>query len=243
MSKSGRSVKAEHGRELGAAAAVPTDMGYAAVSMRGLVACPFCREMYEPGEADRCPLCGVDLLNVEKLPKRKDAEHDEARAPLSPDEETLPWTFLGRGRGALLATSLAGLVGFVLPWVHQVLPERATLTGPELAHRLGWMWAPAVAWLVMIPLVASRRSIYRMRGARVAVAFLAAMSLITVVVRVATVPHGTAIMPVSVTWGLGVYVTAAASVAGLALAYVFGGRIDDLATQHQHHRRGDETLH
>lgn len=216
-------------------------MGYAALSMRGLVACPFCREMYEPGEAERCPVCGVDLLKVEKLPKRAEGHEEEARAPLSPDEETLPWAYVGRGRGALLVTAAVGLVAFVLPWVHQILPEPTTLTGPELARRLGWMWAPAIAWLVMIPLVASRRSIYRMRGARLAVAFLAAMSLLTVVVRVLTVPHGSAIVPVRVTWGSGIYLTAIASIAALALAATFGGRIDDLPTRQK--RSGDETLH
>lgn len=216
-------------------------MGYAALRMPGLVACPFCREMFKPGEAKRCPVCGVALLKVEALPKTTEARDEDAPPPLSPDEETLPWTYLGRGRGPLLAACAVGLVGFVLPWVHQSLPEPRTLTGPELAHRLGWMWAPAIAWLVMIPLVASRRSIYRMRGARVAVAFLAAMSLLTVVVRVLTVPHGTAIMPVSLTWGIGVYVTGVASAVALGLAAVFGGRIDDLPTKQR--RAGDETLH
>ena len=42
-------------------------MGYALTSMRGLIACPFCREMFEPGEATACPVCGMKLERVEKL--------------------------------------------------------------------------------------------------------------------------------------------------------------------------------
>lgn len=210
------------------------------MQMRGLVACPFCREMFRPGEAKSCPVCGVDLLKVEKLPKPK-VHDDEAAPPPPADEETLPWTYVARGRGALVVTALMGLVGFIMPWIHQSLPEPMTLTGPELAHRLGWMWAPAIAWMVMIPLVLSRRSIYRMRGARVAVAFLAAMALLTVAVRVLTVPHSTAIIPVRVTFGAGIYVTAITSAIALALASIFGGRIDDLPTKRR--REGDETLH
>lgn len=215
-------------------------MSYAPFAMRGLVACPFCREMFEPGEAKACPVCGVDLLRVEKLPKKM-VDDDEPVLPPPPDEETLPLFYAGRGRGALLAVSVLGLLGFMLPWVNQSLPEPAVLNGLDLARHLGWMWAPAISWLVMIALVASRRSIYRMRGARVAVAFLAAMSLLTVVVRMLHVPPSTLVTPVKISWGVGLYVTAAASVLALGLAAVFGGRLDDLPTKQK--RAGDETLH
>jgi hypothetical protein len=216
-------------------------MDYALPWMRGLIACPFCREMFEPGEEKECPVCGVALQRVEKLPKTSvDAEAE--LEPLPPDEEKLPFTYAGRGRGLLVLTALAGLGAFMLPWIHQIQPEPATLTGPELASKLGWMWAPLVSWLVMIPLVLSRRSIYRMRGARVAVAFLAAMSLATVIVRVVVVPHSSRFTPVEIGWGSSIYLSAALSVVALGLAATFGGRIDVLATKKQH-RRGDETLH
>ena len=65
--------------------------------------------------------------------------------------------------------------------------------------------------------------------------------MLTVVVRVLTVPHSTVIIPVRISWGAGVYVTAIASAVALALASVFGGRIDDLPTKRR--REGDETLH
>ena len=43
-------------------------MGYAAAV--GLVACPFCREMFEHTEAKQCPVCGMGLRNLADLPRR-----------------------------------------------------------------------------------------------------------------------------------------------------------------------------
>jgi hypothetical protein len=89
--------------------------------------------------------------------------------------------------------------------------------------------------------VLSRRCIYKMRGARVAVGFLAAMSLMTVLVRVLIVPASTRFNPVAITWGSGLYLSAAVSLVALGLAFTFGGRIDVLTTQQK--RAGTETLH
>lgn len=216
-------------------------MGYALSSMRGLVACPFCREMFEPGEATACPVCGMKLERVEKLPKQKHME--EQLEPLPPDEETLPWTYWQRGRGALLLVSLIGIASFLMPWIDEQAPEHITRSGLDLARKLNWMWGPLVAWIVMIPLVASRRSIYRMRGARVAVGFFAAVGLVTAIVRVLTTPTSSGLILVKMSWGVGLYLNAAASLVALGLAFSFGGRIDVLATKKRHHQRGDETLH
>lgn len=208
--------------------------------MRGLLACPFCRELFEHGEAKVCPQCDLALVRVEDLPPAK-VVGDEVAPELPPDEERLPMTYAGRGRGALVALSLLGIAAFFLPWAREILPERRTLTGADLASHLGWMWAPLVAWMVMLPLVLSRRSVFRMRGARVAVAFLAAMSLLTVVVRVAFPPTGTAMDPHRLEWGTGLWATGLLSLVALFFASRFGGRIDDLTTRRQ--RPVDVTLH
>jgi hypothetical protein len=217
-------------------------VGYSLVtSMRTLLACPFCREMFEPGETPTCPACGLALKRLDELPKGK-VVGGELEEEIPPDEETLPWTYWGRGRGALLAVAVLGILAFFLPWVHETAPERVDLSGPQIASHLGWMWAPLVAWLVMIPLVASRRSIFRMRGARVAVAFLAGMSLVTVVVRMAFKPAVNKLDPHILHWGIGMYVTAGLSAVAIALALGFGGRIDSLTSAKQR-RTGGETLH
>ena len=50
-------------------------------------------------------------------------------------------------------------------------PAVLLLTTLVLARKLGWSWAPLIAWMVLLPLVLSRRSIFKMQGARAA-AFL-----------------------------------------------------------------------
>jgi uncharacterized membrane protein len=213
---------------------VDVRVGYA-WTVRGLWACPFCREMYQPGEAKACTVCDVALVRVEALPK-------DASAPEAPPEDAeLPWLYMERGRGWLLGIGVLGLLAFFAPWVHDVMPEKRTLSGLQLAEKLGWLWAPFIAWLVLIPLVLSRRSIRRMRGARVAVAFLSAMSLLTVIVRVVFVPASTRLDPRVYSWGFGLYATAFLALAALLSAWRFGGRIDDLPAKGL--RPPTDTLH
>lgn len=207
--------------------------------MRNLVACPFCRELFERSEAQTCSVCGVALTEVSKLPPSPDAEPDEESLP--PHMEPLGWMYAGRGRGALIVLALAGLAMFFAPWVIERAPELRTLSGFALARRLGWLWAPAIAWFVMLPLVASRRSIYRMRGARVAVAFLATIVVTSVGVRLAFSPASSILRPVRFAWGFGLYATGILGALTLLVAARFGGRLDDVPTQKA--RRGDETLH
>lgn len=217
-------------------------VGYSlAGSMRTLLACPFCREMFEPKEAKVCPACGLALKKLEELPPAP-VVGGELLAEASPDEEILPWTYFARGRGALFLTSLAGIASFFLPWVVELAPERRILSGPQIASHLGWMWAPLVAWMVMIPLVLSRRSVFRMRGARVAVAFLAGMALVTSLVRVLFKPVVNKLDPHIIEAGFGLYVNAAISLIAIGLAFSFGGRLDVLTTKKDVRPR-DETLH
>ncbi|HVY48124.1 MAG TPA: hypothetical protein VHB21_19685 [Minicystis sp.] len=198
--------------------------------MSGLVACPFCRQMFETSEARACPECGLALESLAKLPPSYDAKLDEPDEPIPPHMETLPWTYVGRNRALLLAIALVGLLCFFAPWVRETAPELRAMSGFGLARKLGWMWAPGVAFFVMMPLVATRRSIFKMRGARVAVAFLAAIVLTTVGVRLAFTPHASTLRPVRFEWAWGLYATGVAGLAALAAAFGFGGRVDDVPT-------------
>jgi hypothetical protein len=213
-----------------------------ALPMRaGLTACPFCRQLFDASELTRCPDCGLALKELAKLPPSYDALIEYPEEPIPPHMETLPWTYLGRNRGLLLLLALAGLGAFFAPWIRETAPEIQTLSGYGLARIRGYFWAPAVAYFVMIPLVVTRRSIYKMRGARVAVGFLAGIVLTTVVIRFGFTPKSTLLRQVHVEWGWGLYATGLIALAALAAAIGFGGRLDDLPTAQQ--RRGDETLH
>ncbi|MFO0666956.1 MAG: hypothetical protein U0174_23595 [Polyangiaceae bacterium] len=136
----------------------------------GLVACPFCRELFETNEAKHCPVCGIELSALAKLPLSHDAAAEEA-VPTLPEQEILPFTFWGRNRGPLAAIALVGIVCFFLPWIRESQPNIQNFTGFDLARKLGWSWAPLMSWLTLFPVVMSRRSIFKMQGARAA-AFL-----------------------------------------------------------------------
>jgi hypothetical protein len=192
----------------------------------GLVACPFCREMFEAGEHAACPECDVALVATHRLPKTQ-AELDAEVARTPPDEVVLPWTFAGRGRALVAGLAIAGLLAFLLPWVRESVPEKQVLTGLDLARRLPWLWAAGVAWFVMIPLVLSRRSVAAMRGARVAVGFLAAMAAVAVLVQVLNAPASTALRTVRFAWGEGLWATGALAAATLLAATRFGGAPHD----------------
>jgi hypothetical protein len=192
-----------------------------------LLACPFCRELFQAGERATCPVCGVALVAFEKLPPSSDALHEDG-LPLEPERELLPATYLGRGRGLLAGLGLAGLVTFFLPWVDLTMPDVIAFSGFALAQRLGWAWGAGVAWFVLVPTVLSRRSILQLRGARVAVAFLAAVPGTTVAVLLARPPHGAHGVPLHFTFGPALYATLGLSLLALGAAVLLGGRADDI---------------
>ncbi len=194
----------------------------------GLLACPFCREMFEEGEAKACPVCGMELTKFEKLPLSHDAAHDGDGVPTAPELELLPWTFLGRSKGPLVVLGIAGAVFFFLPWVRLTLPYIDAKSGFDLAHqRIGWLWAAFVGWTVLIPTVLSRRSIVQMRGARVAAAFLSAIPAVSVAILLAKPPHG-GLIPVRYTWDWPIYAMLAVSLLAVAFAVRLGGGVDDI---------------
>jgi hypothetical protein len=191
-----------------------------------LLACPFCRQLFPSGEAAVCPECGIALKPLAKLPPSHDALAEDPPEAVPPHLETLPWTFLGRGRGLLAALGLLGLIAFFGPWVEETAPEIHAYSGFDLGLRLRWIWAAGIAYLVMVPLVLSRRSVQAMRGARVAVSFLAGIVIVTVLVRLLFVPSGSALRPVRYEWGWGLYACGALAFLALAAALRFGGALD-----------------
>jgi hypothetical protein len=191
-----------------------------------LLACPFCREMFEEGEASACPVCQMPLAKLHKLPPSIDALHDEAGVPTAPEIEPMPLTYLGRGKGPLAVLALLGLAFFFLPWVRLTMPYIDAKSAFDLAHeRIGWLWACCAAWVVLVPTVLSRRSILQMRGARVAAAFLSAIPAVAIGILLSKPPRG-GIIPVRYTWDWPMWATLAVSVAAMLVSIRLGGSLD-----------------
>jgi hypothetical protein len=191
--------------------------------------------MFAQRERNACPVCGVALVAFEKLPPSAGVPVEDG-LPAEPEWEPLPATYLRRGRGPLAALGAFGLTAFFSPWVNLTLPDVISYSGFDIARRLGWAWAAGVAWFVLLPIVLSRRSIMQMRGARVAVSFLAAIPGTTAVLLLARPPHGAHGVPLRFTFAWGLYATLAASVVALTVALFFGGRVDDIRV-----KRGSST--
>jgi hypothetical protein len=194
-----------------------------------LLACPFCRSLYTQGEERQCPECGVALVPMHGLPLSHDAELEELPQPVLPEDEILPWAYWRRGRGALLFLALLGLVTFLLPWVELFFPDHEVRSGFDLARgRAGWLWGGAAAWLVLVPLVGSRRTISRMRGVRPITALFSAMTFAEVVMLTWLRPTAPASVPMRFEWGYGLYLSGAVSLLATAVAFRFGGALPPL---------------
>jgi hypothetical protein len=190
-----------------------------------LVACPFCREMFEEGEQETCPVCGMKLTAFEKLPPSVHAAVDDDGIPVEPQHEPLRPTDLRRGKGVIGALALVGLVLFFLPWMNITIPDPTAFTGFDIARRSGWGWGPACAWVVLVPTVLSRRSIAQLRGARVIATFLSAVPAVTVSLLLGFPPHRAFFQ---FTWGWPMYASLAVSLASVVASLGLGGRLDDL---------------
>jgi hypothetical protein len=200
------------------------DMGYSfAVA---LVACPFCREMFEKDEATACPVCNMPLVAFEKLPPSYEAATEDG-VPIQPLHEKLPATYMRRGKGALALIGFIGLAMFFLPWIHVKVPDVQILSGWQLGKSLGWAYGAGVAWMVLIPTVLSRRTLAEMFGARVAAAFLCAIPGVEVLV-LHTFPPRTLYYTLGFDFAWPYWVTAVLSVLGVFFALRLGGRPEDI---------------
>jgi hypothetical protein len=188
--------------------------------------------MFERGEESSCPVCGMELKAIEKLPLSHDAATEDGVPPM-PETDPLPLTYLGRGKGVLAALGLVGVCLFFFPWIRVTFPDTALKSGAMLSERLIWTWGVIAAWMVLVPTVLSRRSIVQMRGARVAAATLSAMPGIAIANLMLNPPHGPVVrgiaIPYHFTYGWAAYATLAISAIATYIAlFRLGGRLDDI---------------
>jgi len=204
-------------------------LGYP-VAMAALQACPFCRKLFTSDEARSCPECDIALVAMSQLPPSLDALEDEAEAGqlTLPEDQPLPTRYLGRGRGAMVVLSVLGLGAFFLPWVELRAPEQVVYSAFDLARgRAGWLWGGVTAWLVLIPLVMTRRTISHLRGVRV-IAVLFAMMTLTEVMMLLVIPPRRGLTPLELHFRYGLFVSGAISLIASAVAARLGGSLDKL---------------
>jgi hypothetical protein len=170
------------------------------------------------------------LKPLSELPPSYDVLEEEAVAweQTAPEDLSLPLGDLGRGRGVLAALCLASLgVFFFTPWVAVHQPYNQAYSGFALARgALGWLWGGAVAWFVMLALVATRRTIRQMRGVRAVLALFSSMTGMEVVLLFLLSPRSSGGVRFDYTWSFGVYAALTLSVLGIASALYFGGALD-----------------
>jgi hypothetical protein len=194
-----------------------------------LLACPFCREIYEVSEAESCPVCGVVLKQLHDLPPSFETREQLAAEweSTAPADRELPWWSLGRGRGALVVTSALGLAAFFAPWIVMTRPDLMTLSGFDLTGSRGfWFGGGAVGWFLNIPLVLSRRSINQMRSVRIIVTLFAGLTACQAALLWLLAPTDS-LVPVAYDWGWGFHSSTALSAVGALLGVTFGGRMPE----------------
>jgi len=212
-----------------------------------LLACPFCRELFDRTETERCPECDIPLEPLHRLPPSYELIEEEAARweQTRPEDERLAFGDVRRGRGVLLGVALASLLVFSLaPWVSVTAPYTAVRSGYSLASGpLGFLWGGATAWLVTIALVLSRRSIRQMRGVRAILMLFAAMTGSEVAVLLVMSPSRMRDVPVAYSWQWGLFAALALSALGVLLAARFGGPLPTSAGASSDAAPGATTVH
>lgn len=207
------------------ALALPTETGGANMSDTPapegrILFCPFCRECFE-GEA-RCPEHDLALVAFADLPKTL----EDLAAELPRDDEDLS-AFDGRfGRGWVALGAALMFVSFAMRFVNiTVQGSMAGFSGFEAAAgRAPNLWTVPFVASLLVAILVRRRSLAKMRGARLAVMLLGLAPLFALGYSYVGVLEGAAresarASAMDVTPGLGIFVAAAG-----ALVVAYGAR-------------------
>jgi hypothetical protein len=158
---------------------------------------------------------------MNELPLSSEARELEEE-PVHADDVRLRWNDFAHGRGALMLLAGAGLGAFFCPWVEVSLPEDLVLRGFDLARRATWLWGGATGFFVLLPLLWTRRTLSRLRGARVIATLFSALTWLEVLFLLAFPPRR-GMVPLEFDWLWGLYASAAVSFAATLVALRLGG--------------------
>jgi hypothetical protein len=122
------------------------------------------------------------------------------------------------------------------------IPDDVVRSGFDLARgRAGWLWGGVTGFFILVPLVFTRRTIHKLRGARpIAVAF-SAMTLGEVVMLLA-LPPPVRRVPLELHFAWGIYASGVVSLASTLVAIWLGGSLPPLPAGSGESSAG-ETLH
>lgn len=187
------------------------------------LACPFCGDTFPSSERDTCPQCGLLLQSLDELQRPAlvvEDERDDTFSLFSPEG----------GRGAVVTLALGGVASFFTPWLEVATPTVYRFSGFALAGDRGfWFGGGVVAWMVLIALVASRRSHSALRGVRGVAALLGSVTAWQALFLLA-VTDTTGDGLVQHHFAYGFYVAAAFSVLAAASALRLGREPDAIAS-------------
>lgn len=198
--------------------------------MGELLSCPFCRELFAQGEGPRCPACDLPLVPLHQLPLSLDGQQEAAELAVDlPQDQTLPFFYLRRGRGVLSGLAIVGLALFFAPWVSLSKPDEVSLSGFDLAtSNAPWLWGGAVGWFLLIPLVLSRRTLNEMFGVRVICTLFALLTAGETALMLLRPPAEHSYFATGLTYTWGIYASLVVSVLGAVCALGLGGSQRDL---------------
>lgn len=198
--------------------------------MGQLLSCPFCRELFAEEEARACPDCDLPLVPLQKLPLSLEGQAEAlANGVDPPEDQTLPLAYAGRGRAALGALAMGGLALFFAPWVSVERPDPLVLSGWDLASRNApWLFGGAVGWFMLLPLLATRRTVNQLRGIRVIATLFCALTLGEAALLLLRPPHSEGYFTVGLVYQWGLYASGLCAALAAFFAARLGGSLADL---------------
>jgi hypothetical protein len=145
-----------------------------------------------------------------------------------PEDQTLPFTYAGRGRGAGAALAAIGLALFFAPWVTLERPDEITLTGHDLATaNAPWIWGGAVGYFILILLLLSRRTVNQLYGIRAIAGFFPLMTLGEVAMLLFNPPEAHRYFGPGLEYTWGLYASALSAIVCIVVSVRLGGSLKD----------------